>query len=153
MVDALERFFNWQTDMDWSWGPLLPLRPPRNVRLTLLFWLKLFGIIILFAAPIGAALVALLVYYDYTTAQHHEVKAAPVVATEAWMNGTPPGAALFYCSLAMAFVSLGCFPIHWAWNRRADRLNREVNLPQSVVSVAPGVWPPPPTVPETHTKV
>jgi len=33
-----------------------------------------------------------------------------------------------------------------AWNRRADRLNREPSLPLPAVADVPGVWPPPPTV-------
>ena len=72
----------------------------------------------------------------------------PVVSTETWMNRTPPGTFLFYCSLAMAFVFLACFPFHWAWNRRADRLNLEASLPQPALAAASGVWPPPPNVPE-----
>ena len=32
-----------------------------------------------------------------------------------------------------------------AWNRRADRLNRETALPPVVAAAVPGVWPPPPT--------
>ncbi len=38
-------------------------------------------------------------------------------------------------------------PQIWAWNRRADRLNREASLPQPDLAAAPGVWPPPPDVP------
>lgn len=146
MVDALERFFNWQMDMDWSWGPLLSLRPPRHVRMTLLFWLKLFGMCILFAAPLGAALSAVQLYYDYTTTQRHEARIAPIVATETWLNKTPPGTVLFYWSLAVIFVFLHCLPTHWAWNRRADRLNREASLPQPALTSDMGVWPPPPSV-------
>jgi len=144
MVDALERFFNWQMDMDWSWGPLLTLRPPRNVRMTLLLWLKLLGVCILFAAPLGAALSALQLYYDHTTTQHYETRIAPVVATETWLNKTPPGTVEFYGFLAVVFVFLYCFPTHWAWNRRADRLNREASLPQPALAIDAGVWPPPP---------
>ncbi len=33
----------------------------------------------------------------------------------------------------------------WAWNRRADRLSRQVPLPSSMSVALPGVWPPPPT--------
>ncbi len=33
----------------------------------------------------------------------------------------------------------------WAWNRRADRLNREAAAPQAVPAILPGAWPPPPT--------
>lgn len=132
--------------MDWGWGPLLFLRPPKSVRMTLRFWIKLFGISILFAAPIGAVLGLLLAYYDYASAQHHQRKIAPVVATEGLINSTPPGTALFYSALAIIIALFSCFCQHWAWNRRADRLNREGPLMPEAVAAAPGVWPPPPTV-------
>jgi hypothetical protein len=146
MADALERFFNWQSDMDWYWGPLLYLRPSRNVRMTLRFWLKLFGLTILFMAPIGAVLGTLLAYYDYTTAQHHEAKSAPIVATENWVSSTSYRDVLFPCYFVLAIAFLWLFLTHRAWNRRADRLNREPRLPQPVAAAVPGVWPPPPTV-------
>ena len=37
-----------------------------------------------------------------------------------------------------------CLPFAWAWNRRADRLNREAALPPPELVAVPGVWPPPP---------
>jgi len=37
-------------------------------------------------------------------------------------------------------------PLRWAWNRRANRLNRAASLPKPAVDVAPGIWPPPPNV-------
>ena len=146
MADALERFFDWQSDMDWWWGPLLYLRPPKNVRLTLGFWLKLFGITILFSAPIGGALGALLAYYDSAVARHHDTKIPPVVAVEHWINGTAPTTVLSYGAFAIAIGFAGCFCQHWAWNRRADRLNREAALPPPAAVAVPGVWPPPPVV-------
>ena len=36
------------------------------------------------------------------------------------------------------------FPTRWAWNRRADRLNREASLPQPALATDTSVWPPPP---------
>lgn len=144
MISALETFFNWQTDMDWSWGPLLFLRPPRTVRMTFAFWLKLFGMTVVVAAPFSVALAFWLLWYDYDTARHHTQKAAPIAVTEGWMNATAPTTVLCYVIGAIAFVILWCVPTQWAWNRRADRLNREAILP--LVSAAiPGVWPPPPT--------
>jgi len=67
-------------------------------------------------------------------------------------QGTPAEYALTLAGLAgtnLAFL----FALRWAWNRRADRLNREASLPPPALAAVPGVWPPPPTVPETHTKV
>lgn len=147
MTERLERFFNWQSDSDWFWGPLLYLRPARHVRMTFLFWLKMIGIIALFAVPIGAILGSLLVYYDYTTVAHHDLKIPPVIVTENWINQGSPQVVLSNCAWLIAFGISGCFCQHWAWNRRADRLNREAALmPPTAVEVA-SVWPPPPAVP------
>ena len=38
------------------------------------------------------------------------------------------------------------YPTVWAWNRRADRLNREPAAPQALPAIDTSVWPPPPTV-------
>ena len=95
-------------------------------------------------APFSVALAFWLLWYDYDTAKHHTAKAAPVAATEAWMNATTPSTALCYLLGGMAFVVLLCIVTQWAWNRRADRLNRIAALPQSVPFDLPGVWPPPP---------
>ena len=144
MTDALERFFNWQTDADWWWGPLVFLRPPRNVRLTVMLWLKMIGFALLFAAPIEAMVAAIWIYYDYTAAQHHEKRIVPIVATENWAKQTTPEVILLSCTSLTVFGILATFSAHWAWNRRADRLNREPAVPQPVFVNAPGVWPPPP---------
>lgn len=144
MADALERFFNWQMDMDWSWGPLLYLRPPRNVRLTLVFWLKLLGSTLLFAVVSGAVLGSLLIYYDYAAARHHDTKILPVVVTENWINSVPLGDVLEPCFLILAVALLWLFPTHWAWNRRADRLNRGLSQPLPTLADVSGIWPPPP---------
>ena len=37
-----ERFFNWQSDMDWAWGPLLRLRPARSEPIRPWLWVRLF---------------------------------------------------------------------------------------------------------------
>ncbi len=145
MVNALENFFNWQMDMDWAWGPLLYLRPPRTVRMTLTFWLKLFGMTVVLTAPFSVALAFWLLWYDYDTAKHHTAKAAPVAATEAWMNAAAPATVLYYALGAAALIILLCILTQWAWNRRVDRLNREASVPLAVPAALPGVWPPPPT--------
>ena len=144
MLDAFERFFNWQSDGDWFWGPLLHLRPPRNVRMTRRFWLKMIGIVAFYAVPGEAVLVSLLAYYDYATAQHHDTKIPPVAVAENWITTASPQAVLSSSALLIAFCILWCVCQHWAWNRRADRLNREPILLEPVVTNSPGVWPPPP---------
>ncbi len=148
MANALENFFKWQSDQDWFWGPLLYLRPPKNVRMSVPFWLRMIGIVALFTAPIGAILGSLLAYYDYTAAKHHESKIPPVTVAENWMNTSSPQAVLSDCILLIAFCILTCVCQHWAWNRRADRLNREAAtsqpVPAGVPAETPAVWPPPP---------
>ncbi len=146
MADALERFFNQQSDEDDSWGPFLYLRPLKTVRMTLRLWMTMFSFISLFIIPLGAILGFLLIYYDYAAARHHDTKIPPVVATENWINRTPPSVVFIPCCLILAVMLLCVFLTHWAWNRRADRLNREPSLPLPAVADAPGVWPPPPTV-------
>jgi len=65
-----------------------------------------------------------------------------------YKNGDSP---MDYVFIILIFGVLGfvwLLLLRWAWNRRAERLNREPSLPQSALAVAPGVWPPPPNVPE-----
>lgn len=45
----------------------------------------------------------------------------------------------------MFFATVWLSPVIWAWNRRADRLNREP-MPRPAVADVPGIWPPPPIV-------
>ena len=144
MTNVLENFFNWQSDQDWFWGPLLFLRPPKNVRMTLLFWLKMIGVVALFTVPIEAILGSLLAYYDYAAAKHHDPKIPPVIATESWINRSSPAAVLPVCALLLIFCVAYCVCQHWAWNRRANRLKCEPVLPNPVSVEMPGVWPPPP---------
>ena len=55
-ADRLENFFNWQSDMDWTWGPFLMLRPPRDIPMRPWVWVRLFSALSL----IGCLLIALL---------------------------------------------------------------------------------------------
>jgi len=142
MIDAFERFLNWLSDSDWWWGPLLYLRPPQNVRMTLRFWLKMIGVTLLVTVPVAGILGSLLAYYDYTATLHHDTKIPPVAAAERWMTHSSAQTGLTYllvCAYLVAACVLSCFAQHWAWNRRADRLSREpaASLPTSVN--APGV--------------
>ena len=52
---------------------------------------------------------------------------------------------LLMVPLFTACISAIAYPWVWAWNRRADRLNREASVPLAVPAALPGVWPPPPT--------
>ena len=61
------------------------------------------------------------------------------------------GSPMDYVFIILAFAAFGfvwLLLLRWAWNRRAERLNREASLPKPALSIDPGVWPPPPNVPE-----
>ncbi len=149
MIDTLERFINRLSDMDWTWGPLLFLRPAQTERMTWRFWLKMlkvFGFAVLLAAPLGGILGGMLACYDYMAAKHHEAKIAPVAVTEQWMNTAAPGIFFSVCGWFFGIGIAGCVAQHWGWNRRADRLSREFVPPPPVPADVPGVWPPAPTV-------
>ena len=147
MIDAFERFLNWLSDSDWFWGPLLYLRPPQNVRITLHLWLKMIGLTLLVAVPVGGILGSLLAYYDYTATTYHDTKIPPVAAAERWMTHSSTQTSLIYLFMSACLVAaciLAGAAHQWAWNRRADRLNREPVLPQPIFADAPDAWPPPP---------
>ena len=137
-MNIVESLYLWQLDTG-----LMPGSRPRNVKLRFIEWLRMAPAYSLF---MGATLWFL------------PVLIAAVVSLVA-----PPGMArnlitLFFWSFdryfhyfALPAVALGfllSLPQIWAWNRRADRLNREASLPQPAPAAAPGVWPPPPSVPE-----
>jgi hypothetical protein len=61
MLDRLENFMNWLTDMDWGWWPVLSLRPPKDKDMDNLVLLKMtflsgsvVGLLLLLVVIIGA---------------------------------------------------------------------------------------------------
>ncbi len=49
MLDNIEEFMNWLTDMDWGWWPFLFLRPAKDMKITMLQLAKMslcFGTVI-----------------------------------------------------------------------------------------------------------
>ena len=141
-----ERFFNWQSDLDWTWGPFLPLRPPRDVPMRPWVWVRLFAALSL-AGSLFVALGGMICVFGPRVAarQHWAVPAslAELLATLTAMAQDPASEALL---LGMAFslppVFFGaCLPFHVAWNRRAARLSL---LPPEVPKALEDVWPPAP---------
>ena len=146
-----ERFFNWQSDMDWAWGPFLPLRPPRQTVLSPWVWMRLF---LVFTA-LGLLLVALvgflcLMLPRLASASHHPL---PPFASETLSTlqamGADPGTRVLLLGLVLSLPLLFftfCLPYHWAWNSRARRLREEVGQEAERVGaeVQAGVWPPAP---------
>jgi hypothetical protein len=142
-----ERFFNWQSDLDWTWGPFLPLRPARDEPIRPWVWGRLF----LALSGVGSALIGLggmiCVLGPRLAARQHWATPPGVsetLATLAAMGSDHNSQALgigVVLSLPLLFF-LFCWPFHAAWNRRAARLSR---LPPSDAPEAPpNVWPPAP---------
>ena len=147
-----ERFFNWQSDMDWTWGPFLPLRPARNVPMRPWVWVRLFAAL----SGAGAMLIVLVgmacvLGPNVAASQHWGVPAgvAETLATLAAMmsdTGFRVTAAGIVLSLPLLFFGF-CLPFHLAWNRRALRLAQETRPAiqgATAEEAPPEVWPPAP---------
>jgi len=141
-----EQFFNWQSDQDWTWGPFVFLRPPRDIPLRPWVWVRLFLIFTL----IGLAIIGVIGLLGVATpilasAGHQRL---PVWYTEAVTTlqamlsdpGTVNELIGLVFSLPLLFFAF-CLPYHWAWNKRAARLKQANSaVPEADISV----WPPPP---------
>ncbi len=147
-----ERFFNWQSDMDWAWGPLLPLRPPRTTLMRPWVWVRLFLAFTALGLLLLALIAALCVLLPRLAAANHSP--LPPVASETLSTlqamGADPGTRLLLIGIALSLPVLFfafCLPYHWAWNRRAARL-RETGEEAEEAREAEraGVWPPPPAL-------
>ena len=142
-----ERFFNWQSDMDWFWGPLVRLRPARSEQIRPWVWVRLFVAMTL----LGVLFLGLLVAADVFVmrwARSRHVPLPPTVteaqATLAAMASDRDTQVLLLgmlVGLPPLFLAL-CLPYHWAWNRRATRVTKDKEEEEEV-EVEPDVWPPP----------
>ena len=141
-----ERFFNWQSDQDWSWGPFVSLRPVQSEPLRPWVWLRLY----LIFTGLGLTLIGTLaiVYFILSKAIFkHQLHVSPFVSdTLATVQGmlidptTQTAFVSLFLSLPLLFA-LFCLPYHWAWNRRASRVAGQM-LPQMNDHCE---WPPAPT--------
>ena len=141
-----ERFFNWQSDQDWSWGPFVSLRPVPSEPLRPWVWLRLF----LIFTGLGLTLIGTLaiVYFILSKAifkhqLHVSSFVSDTLATVQGMLLDPTTQTVFvslFLSLPLLFA-LFCLPYHWAWNRRANRLAGQKPPQKNDL----GVWPPSPT--------
>ncbi len=148
-----ERFFNWQSDMDWTWGPFLPLRPARDVPMQPWIWVRLFVAL----SGVGALLVILggaaCVLGPKVAARQHwgvPAGAAETLATLSAMTAnTGFRLAVIGIILSLPLLFFGfCLPFHLAWNRRAARLSQGSHpAAQEAASEEPPpkIWPPAPT--------
>ena len=68
------------------------------------------------------------------------------LALHIFFNRDPPMQYVFTILVLGVLGFVWLLLLRWAWNRRADRLNREASLPQPELAVDTGIWPPPPTL-------
>lgn len=140
-----ERFFNWQSDMDWTWGPFLSLRPPRNQAIRPWVWVQLFFILSVFGA-VFVGLFALLIWQlPIIAATGHRPLPQSILETVSTLRGMygDPGTEAVLIGLIFILPPLFflfCLPYHKAWNRRSARLEKS----EMPAGTAPGVWPPAP---------
>lgn len=103
MMDRIEKFANWMSDMDWGWWPLLSLRPARDKDIDSVVLFKMT----MFFGTVSGMLVLLIGLWD---------PSSPTV-------GSLAGDFLFgwFGFLVVYKVSFAHF-----WNRRAKRLRSEL---------------------------
>ncbi len=141
-----ERFFNAQSDQDWTWGPFVSLRPPRARPIEVWVWTRLF---LIFTA-LGLSLLGLLTLAFTLLPRlvpRHQPLPPPLPETLATLHAmaADPGTRLVLIGLLLALPPLFflfCLPYHWAWNRRAARLAAEGGRDEAEAEA--GVWPPRP---------
>jgi hypothetical protein len=143
-----ERFFNWQSDMDWAWGPLLPLRPPRDTAIRPWVWVRLFLAFTIFGLLLLALGVFLCVMLPQLAAAQHRPLPPLVSETLSTLQamGADPGTRALFLGLLLSLPLLFftfCLPYHWAWNRRAARFQTGEDVTEPVTA-REGVWPPAP---------
>lgn len=149
MEDKWGRFFNWQSDMDWTWGPFLPLRPARTEAIQPWVWARLFAAL----SGVGAALVVLAgivcVWGPKMAARQHwrlPPGIAETLGTLAAMGSDPSSLGLLVGTvlcLPLLFFAF-CLPFHLAWNKRAGRLSAAGPMQEEAAS---DTWPPSPRQP------
>lgn len=131
-----------QTPFTKTVGSVAVLRHALFCLLLLIAYVAIFFIFL----PLIATVVAL-IYYN-----KHHVHHAPwhlfallysVGLKHLLSQGTPVEYA-FILSGGAVTILVFLFALRWAWNRRADRLNREAILPHLALTTDRGVWPPPP---------
>ncbi len=151
-----ERFFNWQSDQDWTWGPFLPLRPARDAVMPVWVWVRLFvalsGVGALLAGLLGAACA----FGPRFAARQHWAVPPGIAETLATLSAMASdrasqalGTGVVLC-LPLLFFGF-CWPFHAAWNRRAARLSRRPrpDAPKAPEELQGAVWPPAPHNPSS----
>ena len=146
LVFMWERFFNWQSDMDWTWGPFLPLRPARSEPMRPWVWVRLFAALSL-AGALFVVLAGLACVWGPKLAARQRWRLPPgiteTLGTLAAMGRDPSLAGLLIgmvLCLPLLFFAF-CLPFHLAWNTRAARLSAAGPAQDEAASES---WPPAP---------
>jgi len=147
-LSVWERFFNAQSDQDWTWGPFVSLRPPRAHLMEVWVWTRLF---LIFTA-LGLSLLGLLTLRLTLLPRlvpRHQTLPLPLPETLATLHAmaADPTTRLVLIGLLLALPPLFflfCLPYHWAWNRRAARLSAGEGARKEAGRSDEGVWPPRP---------
>ena len=122
-------------------SPYTKLSILRYLRNWFAFWVLLALFALIGLTAYGVFVVVFTFSIHQIQKQHHALVHIYVSVTGKFVSEM----CILLC-VEMLFASVWLSPVIWAWNRRADRLNRKAALPPPVAAAAPGVWPPPPTV-------
>lgn len=141
----LENFFNCQNDWDWWWGPMLFLRPPKDIRIGAKQIVWYFVPSTIATGPCALLVSAFgMVYfpsvYHITRRPGMQPSPSQVIAVTRYLMTLP----IFQVVLVAATILVIVYWVGtiWAWNRRADRLRTEERAPEDAPE--PGDWPPAP---------
>ena len=146
LSDMWERFFNWQSDMDWTWGPFVGLRPARTQAIQPWVWVRLFVGLTGIGTLLVMVLVGVCVSGPKIAARQHWRLPPGVTETRGTLAamGHDPGLLGALIGLALCLPPLFfafCLPFHLAWNKRATRLSAAGAAQEEVTADS---WPPAP---------
>lgn len=149
MPEKCEQFFLRGVDIDRAWGPFARWRPVRNERVTFQLALAILLPFVLLTPFVMLLVTAAFLWLASWLG--HSVASIPARAFFSWPLAVSLwlGFMTWLYPLALGLRALLLSLRVWAWNRRANRLQREGTPVAEIVSdePPPGVWPPPPTVP------
>ena len=149
LVQGLENALNWPYNKPLQAVGLMPKPTAPSVKLSISLYTR--NMFVSSAALVLLAMFALAFYFVYLMLDwftlHQIERHYQAMLHTGYVTAKPDIFALCLIPFTGTFLyALFSFPQFWAWNRRADRLNREAKglMPADVSDEMPGVWPPPP---------